>query len=370
MKEIKVEIPRSNKFTYTIKTGKKLLNELERHIPEISSGRRIALITDSNVKSLYGNDLIATLKQYNESSMLFSFKAGEKNKNRRTKEMLEDEMLIAGFARDSVILALGGGVTGDLAGFIASTYYRGIPYYQLPTTIIAMTDSSVGGKTGVDTIYGKNLIGTFYQPWGVIIDISTLATLPDEEYFSGLAEVIKYGAIMDEELFQWLEDHVEEIRKRDQDTAEHFIVRSCENKVKVVVSDEKESGLRKILNFGHTIGHAIEVTNDYRVKHGVAVAYGMIIEAMISQKMGLLETSQVTRLHQLTETLVLSNIEVTPRIDPERILSAVKYDKKVKGGKPLYVLLERIGKHIDDVAVPVEDRVVVSAIEEFTGKWM
>ncbi len=369
MEKINVEIPQPSRIRYKIIIGENLLSKLPEFIPEIKNGVRVAIITDSIVEKLYGENLLETIIKLNPRNMIFSFPAGEKSKNRQIKEYLEDEMLIGGYARDSIILALGGGVVGDIAGFIASTYYRGIPLYQIPTTIIAMTDSAIGGKTGIDTVYGKNLIGTFYQPSGVIADIGTLSTLPDIEYFSGLAEVLKYGLIMDEEFFHWVEENRTKITEKKKDILEEMVTRSCKNKIKVVVQDEKESGLRKILNFGHTIGHAIEVTNDYKVKHGVAVAYGMIIETIISRTLGLIPPDEVEHIAKTIYQIVIEKIGEKIEIVPEKIINAVKYDKKVRKGKPEYVLPKSTGKVIDDITIPVEDETVLKSIEEFLSKW-
>src|SRR5436309_595603 len=243
-------------------------------------GVRKFVITDSNVGALYGKEFLRALRQPRE--YLLSIPAGEKSKNRRIKERIEDRILSLGVTRDSLIVALGGGVIGDLAGFVAASLLRGLPYVQIPTTLLAQVDSSIGGKVAIDHPLGKNLLGAFYQPHKVYINVATLTSLPDREFRCGLAEVIKYGAILDKDLFRYLEREYGQIMAKHESCLLRIIKRSCEIKKSVVEQDEKETGLRRILNFGHTIGHAIEVLSGYRIRHGNAIAIGMVAEARMS----------------------------------------------------------------------------------------
>jgi len=364
---IKISVNISEKKSgYEIIVGKDLLNSIDNFIPQIKEGLRIALITDSNVKPLYGMDLLNLLHKYNSKSMIFSFEAGEKNKTRKIKEEIENQLLVAGYNRDSLILALGGGVTGDISGFIASTYYRGIPFYQIPTTIIAMTDSSIGGKTGVDTVYGKNLIGAFYQPKGIIADINTLQTLPDIEYFQGMAEVIKYGIINDKEFFYFIKDNINKIINKDEDILQKIIQKSCDNKRIVVEEDEKEKGLRKILNFGHTIGHGIEVINDYNISHGTAIAYGMIIESILLEKSGKLPNKDLIEIIDLIINLPLKITHNCPVLELKKLLAAVKYDKKVQQGRVPNVIVNGIGKYDNEkITMDIDNTLLEKSLNQF-----
>ncbi|MGH7884712.1 MAG: 3-dehydroquinate synthase, partial [Thermodesulfobacteriota bacterium] len=278
MINVEVRLNKTVNDSYSIFIGKGITEFIFEQIKTQNLAYSYVIITDSNVKQLYGDILLKKMRLIFPRVELISFPAGEQNKNRETKSYLEDKMLELKFARDSAIIALGGGVVGDIAGFVAATYVRGLNYIQIPTSLVACVDSSIGGKTAVDTKHGKNLIGAFHQPKAVFINTDTLKTLNKKEINEGLAEVIKYGVIMDKNFFSYLEENIEEVHKHDDEVILNIIKTSCMIKAEVVKKDEKESNLRKILNFGHTIGHAIEQLSEYTISHGEAISRGMVLE--------------------------------------------------------------------------------------------
>ncbi len=328
-----------NSYSIYIQTG--LLNSISSYISDYLDNK-ILIITDSNVRKLYGNSLFNSLKKYAKSLYIHSFPYGERHKNINTKMDIERFMFENRFSRDSLIIALGGGVVGDLAGFTASTFNRGIPYIQIPTTIVAQVDSSIGGKTAIDVSYGKNLIGTFFQPKIVLIDPMVLNTLSDKEYISGMAEVIKHAVIKSYDLFTFLEDKRNNILNRDMSILEVLIEMNCSIKKDVVEKDEKESNLRQILNYGHTIGHAIEKVMDYNMLHGECVAIGMVYEAIISNKLGYLDNSSVNRIVNLLDSYNLP-IDLPSSIKNYDIYNASLLDKKSLSNEPRYSLPKSIG---------------------------
>jgi 3-dehydroquinate synthase len=268
---------------------------------------------------------------------------GEAFKTMASAERIFEELLKAGLDRKSALIAIGGGVIGDLAGFAASVYMRGIDFVQIPTTLLAQVDSSVGGKTGVNHPLGKNMIGTFWQPRLVWIDIDTLGTLPRREFIAGVAEIIKYGIIWDHELFAYLEKNAQHVLSLQSDALRHIISRSCEIKADVVARDEREGGLRAILNFGHTIGHALETATGYTAfVHGEAVAIGMSVEAEIAQLLGLLSSDEVAGIRSLIRAYGLPTA-VPGSIDLDLFFSSMKLDKKAVSGELRFILPERIG---------------------------
>ena len=268
---------------------------------------------------------------------------GETSKSLREAEKLYTRAIECGLDRKSVIIALGGGVVGDLAGFVAATFMRGISLIQIPTTLLAQVDSSVGGKTAVNHELGKNLIGAFHQPRAVFIDLNFLKTLPDREIKSGLGEVVKYGVISDEKFFAYLEDNAEKILNRDLKTLEHVVKRSCEIKAEVVGADEKESGLRRILNFGHTMAHAIEEETHYeKYRHGEAVAVGMIAAAQISRELGKTSKDNVERLERLIKKFGM--VTTCAGLDADKLYNVTFRDKKAVGGKVNWVLMKNFGE--------------------------
>jgi 3-dehydroquinate synthase len=265
----------------------------------------------------------------------------------QTLDRVHGELLMSRADRRTIIVALGGGVVGDLAGFAAATYQRGIPFIQVPTTLLAQVDSSVGGKTGINHVLGKNMVGAFHQPLAVIADTDTLNTLPDRELSAGLAEVVKYGAIRDMEFFLWLEDNMDHLRERDTGALAHAIRRSCELKAEIVALDEREAGPRALLNLGHTFGHAIETLEGYGTwLHGEAVAAGMVMAARLSARLGRLSASDAQRLERLISR---AGLPITPpTITSERWLDAMGRDKKNDSGRITLILLDALGSaHIE-----------------------
>jgi 3-dehydroquinate synthase len=274
---------------------------------------------------------------------LLTFSAGEANKSRTTWSDLTDALLAAGLGRDAAVLALGGGVTGDLAGFVAATYLRGVPVVQLPTSLVAMVDSSVGGKTGVDVPAGKNLVGAFHPPRLVVADTSTVATLPREERAQGLVEAVKHGAIVDAAYLEGLEKDLDGLLDGEPDATTRAVLRSVEIKARVVSEDEREGGLREILNFGHTLGHALEAGADYALPHGTAVGMGMVLEAKVGEALGVTASGTAERLARIVVRL---GLPLSPRSHPAvgTVLQFVRADKKARQGRARYVLLEGLGK--------------------------
>ncbi len=320
-----------------------LLTDVPQDLKALNLGYRYAVISDSNVADILGLDFVRLMKDAGLEAELYVFPAGETSKNINIVIDLARKMLKAGYDRKSAIVALGGGVTGDLAGFLASIYMRGIPYIQIPTSLLAQVDSSVGGKTGVDLPEGKNLIGTFYQPRRVYIDYGVLTTLPFEHFKNGLAEVIKYGCIWSPKLFSFLEENAERILHYDDKVLEYIIYESCRIKAEVVSKDEREGGLRRILNFGHTIGHAIEAAAGYEILHGFCVAMGMIAAAKISEALGITKQGISTRIKSLLKKFDLPTF-IPKELSIEKILSFLRADKKVWRGRLTFVLLQDIGK--------------------------
>ncbi|RCK72598.1 MAG: 3-dehydroquinate synthase [Ignavibacteriae bacterium] len=342
MKKIKVRISGNFVRSYDIIIGI-TLNQIARYIFKKFSERKIFILTDNNVEKLYGKKFADYFIKIGAKVSLLSFKAGEKSKTRNMKEVLEDKLISYGANRTSLILALGGGVVGDLAGFIAATLFRGIPYIQVPTTLLSQVDSSVGGKVGVDHPYGKNLIGAFYPPEDVLIDTSVLRTLTRINYLNGLAEVIKYGAILDPELFRLLESNSKLLMKPSSAILKNIISRCCQLKAKVVSKDEKENSYRRILNFGHTIGHAIELLSDYKIPHGFAIATGMAVEADFSVKLGLLQKNEFDRIKNLLSTFGFKT-NLPRKYSMNDYLRAIQVDKKSSDYGINFTLLRKIGK--------------------------
>ena len=337
---------------YPVYIGTGLLDSLttlvSRHLPR----RRTALIADTTVATLYAEWRAGGVMPWRPRertchedppsgwSAPFSFPAGEASKTRDTWARLTDAMLESGYGRDSGIVALGGGVTGDLAGFVAATFARGVPFVQVPTTLLAMLDASIGGKTGVDTPHGKNLVGAFHPPAAVIADLLTLTTLNDREYRCGLAEAVKHGLIADAEHFRWIEQHAEALNARALDALETLVRRSVAIKTEIVASDEKESGRRAVLNAGHTVAHAIERETGYATLHGEAVAMGLVAECRLGEEMGVTEAGTAERVAQLLSRL---NLPVSPALPVSSLLPAMRHDKKAVRGEIRLVLPARIG---------------------------
>ncbi len=351
MKPIQINTKREG-HSYPIFIGRKQSAHLVSHIRKMNVGT-IVIITDTTVKKLYGLQLQKTLQKNFHRVLLVSFPAGEKYKTISQKNSLDRALLKGECGRDTVILALGGGVVGDMAGFVASTYMRGIPYIQIP--------SSIGGKTGIDTPYGKNLIGTFWQPDAVFIDLDFLSTLPGKHWQSGLMEAIKMSIITDPSMILPL---IEVMRARSGNNLKKIILKSITHKAKIVERDEKEGGERMILNFGHTIGHAIEKVSNYSVLHGIAVGLGMLVETRISHELGILSTPSLKQVEN-----VLKNAGVDTKTlrkwSVNDIIAATRYDKKRQGKQVRYVLLEKLGKVYrkeNKWAHPVSESIVRKAL--------
>lgn len=329
--------------SYDIVIGYGLEQELRAFVQGAGFSRQAMLVTDSNVGPLYGENVRAILEAGGLSVTVVTIPAGESSKSLAVAEKLYTRAIELGLDRKSPIFALGGGVVGDLAGFIAATYMRGVPFVQLPTSLLAQVDSSVGGKVAVNHALGKNLIGAFYQPEAVFMDLAMMETLPKREIYTGLGEIIKYGIIYDADFFSYLEQHADAVLALEQEAAVHMIARSCEIKAAVVSQDEKESGLRRILNFGHTMAHAIEKETGYlRYNHGEAVAIGMVGAADISARLGMIEEADVARVTALIERLHLPTVAEGCTVDA--MYKDIFHDKKTINGKVNWVLMEGIGK--------------------------
>ena len=360
MGTLRVNLKQSIDNSYDIKIGRDMFEDFVKGLGEDPIAYSYVIVTDSNVRGLYGEKLKSLIDGISEKTLLLDFPAGEMQKTRDIKSKIEDRMLEAGFGRDSALIALGGGVVGDLAGYIAATYTRGIPYVQVPTTLVACVDSSIGGKTAVDTPHGKNLIGAFYQPKSVIIDVNTLTTLGPEEIREGLAEVIKYGIIADYELFELIEQRSDDIFAYDIDLLSLIVEKCCRIKGDVVENDEKESNLRKILNFGHTIGHAIENHSNYTLTHGNSISIGMMLEGRIAVNLGIWSEEGLERIKSVFIKAGLP-VEIPFDIDPEKLIASMKIDKKSRGGVIEMCLPEAIGKiyRIDGkYALKIDDKII------------
>lgn len=334
---------RRTAHTYDILIRPGLLDDAGPLIGDACPAHRYAVVSDSRVAELYGARLVEALANAGLEARLFTFPAGEWNKTREIWADVTDELLVAGFGRDSAVVALGGGVVGDLAGFVAATYMRGVPLVQVPSTLLAMLDSSVGGKTGVDTRAGKNLVGAFHQPSLVLIDPDLLRTLPDPQLAAGLAEAFKHGLILDAEYFEAVAGGLDRIFARDRETLGATIARSVELKAEVVGRDERESGYRRILNFGHTVAHAHEAVMGYAWLHGEAVAVGLVAEAEIGEAIGVTRAGVAARVREVLSAARLP-VEVDPDVDPDRFFEALGVDKKRAEGRTRYTLLAEIGR--------------------------
>ena len=305
------------------------------------AGKDIAIITNEVVAPLYLNEISDLFS--NRNVIEYILPDGEQEKKLKTVHKIIDRLMEAGFGRDSTLIALGGGVVGDITGFTASIFMRGINFIQIPTTLLAQVDASVGGKTAVNHKSGKNLIGSFYQPQCVICDSIFLATLEATEISAGLAEIIKYGLIFDSEFFQWLQKNMQQILSNDRAAVDYVIQRSCAIKAEIVAQDEKEQSVRAVLNFGHTFGHAIEKLTGYgNWTHGDAVAVGMVLAARLSENMSLITPEDVQNIEEI---LTAANLPISlPNIDPAELLAAMQSDKKVKDRNIQLVLLKNIGE--------------------------
>lgn len=328
--------------SYPITIGTDITDEISLKLKELPIGKKIAVVTHPKLKELYGGAISRSIEKAGFKPQIIEVPEGEESKDIEWAKKLYDGLISLKMDRRSCLIALGGGVVGDLGGFVASTYMRGIPYVQIPTSLLAQVDSSVGGKTAVNHPKGKNIIGTFYQPISVFIDTSFLKTLPKDEFQNGMAEVVKYGIIADKELFDYLENNTPKILSLDKDALEYLIERSCSIKADVVERDEREANLRAILNFGHTIGHAIEVVSGYRYKHGEAVSMGMVFASKISYEKGLCKKDDTERIERLLTSLGLP-IRGEGLVS-EDIQKTMETDKKALDEKIRFVLMKGIGR--------------------------
>lgn len=337
---VKVELG-ARSYPIVICSG--LLAGIGDHIAAVSRTKRIAIVTDRNVAKRYLGGVLRTLTQQGLAAVPIILPPGERAKTLAIVTVILDALAKHRFERSSLLIALGGGVIGDLAGFAAAIYQRGIPFIQVPTTLVAQVDSSVGGKTGVDHPLGKNLIGAFHQPRAVLIDPATLRTLPRREWIAGLAEVIKYGIIADERFFEELERSMPRLLALDPEAVCRVIARSCEIKAEVVASDERESDRRRILNYGHTIGHALESLGDYAsLIHGEAVGIGLVQEADLAAYLGICTQDVVERIRALVHAAGLS--DRMPKVSFRALWAAMQHDKKVVDGQVIGVWPAKIGE--------------------------
>lgn len=364
MERISVNLDRSSNYSYRIFIGEGILEE-PGLIPKVykvyNEADRYVIITDSCVNPLYGQKVEEKLQESLLPVDIIEIPAGESSKSIGIAFYVVRQLIKLNATRKSLLIALGGGVVGDLTGFVASIYKRSVPYVQVATTLLAQVDSSVGGKTGIDLPEGKNLLGTFYQPRAVFIDLSFLKTLSDRDFNNGLAEIIKYGVIRDKEMFKLLEAETDAIVKRRPALMKTLVERCCRIKASVVEADEQEGGLRRILNFGHTIGHAVEAASKYRLSHGEAVAIGMVSAAKLSYKLHYLDERSLNRIVDVIEQYQLPS-RIPTDYSTEQILSFMASDKKAVGTQLHFVLIKKIGDPF--VTAGVHPDIIADVIEE------
>lgn len=303
---------------------------------------KCAIIADETVAQLYGNRLLHFLASHDLHGSLFSFPGGEIHKTRETKERLENQLFERGYGKDSCVIGLGGGITTDIAGYLAATYCRGIPLILIPTSLLGMVDASIGGKTGVNVPWGKNLVGALYHPAKVLIDPDWLLTLPIRELKNGIVEVIKHALIADASFFTYLESHSSQLLTLEPDCLYHTIFESCRIKTAIVEQDVEDKGKRRLLNFGHTVGHALETASHYSLSHGEAVALGMLIESRMALQMGYLSQPSFDRIYSLLLRYGIP-LDLPPSISLATILEIMSWDKKSMHNQPRFVLLREIG---------------------------
>lgn len=333
-------------------------------IPELTAfdlnNRKVCIITDSCVDQIYGDEVLGLFKGNCVKAVKYAFPNGEENKNLDTVRKVYEFLIREGFDRKDLLIALGGGVVGDTTGFIAATYLRGVDFVQVPTTLLAQADSSIGGKTGVDFDGYKNMVGAFKMPVLVYMNHATLTTLEERQYYSGFAEIMKHGLIKDSVFYEWLIENMYEICERDLDTLQQMLIKSCTVKKLVVEKDPTEKGDRALLNFGHTIGHAIEKAKNFELYHGECVALGAVAAAYISWKRDMISMDDYYEVRDMFVPFYLP-ISVDD-INPEEILKLTKSDKKMESGKIKFVLLKKIGKAVIDKTITDEE--ILAAIKE------
>ncbi len=341
--------PLPEKNNYYIEIGSDIYKNLACYLKKYNESKKIFLVSDENVFSIYGENIINLLESNNYNLTTYVIPPGEKSKSSRYLQRGYDKLITNNFSRDDLIIAFGGGVVGDLGGYLAATYMRGLPVMQIPTTLLAQVDSSVGGKTAINHPVGKNLIGSFYQPIFVLIDIDFLKTLPERELKSGMAEVIKYALIKDKKFFEYLRKKRYNVYTLEKEVLLNIIEKCCKIKTEIVNIDQKEKGKRMILNFGHTIGHALEAAESFEgLKHGEAVAIGMIGAARLSHEFGYLDDGELTDIINIINDYGFKTII---NFDRENIYQIMRHDKKAKDNKLRWVLLSNIGNTVikDDI---------------------
>ena len=375
LEKIRVHLRRTIDDSYDLIFGRDLFENIARDLKACPRGDRYVVISDSTVMKLHGNRLTEVLRAGGLKVDRIAFPAGESSKSRRMKNYLEDGMLALGLGRDACIIACGGGVTGDLAGFTAATYLRGIPWLMIPTTMLAMADASIGGKTAIDVPEGKNLIGAFYQPQAVYFDVALLETLPRRHLAAGMAEVVKHAVILDRDFFEFLEKHAEDVLEGEPAWQIKIIKHSCQIKAEVVSADEKESDYRRILNYGHTLGHAIEALSNYSLLHGEAVSLGMSLESALAVSLQILSSEEMEKQNALLKRFGLPvkaqlglRALLGRHVRPKEILDYTHHDKKIRSGRVEYVLPIKIGqiKRLKKrVGIPLDDRTVLQFLRRF-----
>ncbi|MCL6503849.1 MAG: 3-dehydroquinate synthase [Pirellulales bacterium] len=349
-----VKVPLGER-SYSILIGAGLLKQAGEWVRTVTPTDHVVVITDSHVSELYCLPIQLTLVSAGLRTHALGVKPGERSKSPWYLERLWEDLVSFNTTRNSVVVALGGGVVGDLAGFVAATFARGLRFLQIPTTLLAQVDSSVGGKVGINLSSAKNMVGAFWQPAGVLADTDTLTTLPKREYRAGLAEVVKYGAALDEAFFAWLEERALLLRSQDLEELDYVIARCCELKATIVVEDERETtGRRAVLNYGHTFAHAFETLTGYgTLLHGEAVAMGMACAARLAQRLGMIDAATVRRQNRLLKRLRLPT--TPPKLDVDKALAVMRHDKKAVGDRLRFVLLESLGRATLVEDVPIDD---------------
>jgi len=354
---------RLQQSSYPIHIGSQILSRLGELLSPFPLSRKAFLFTDPTVNDLFGREAQQALRQAGFSPFLFLVPPGERNKSLAWVRRAYDFLIQEGADRKSPVVALGGGVIGDLAGFVAATFMRGVPLVQVPTSLLAQIDSSVGGKVAVNHPGGKNLIGAFYQPLLVMIDVTLVETLPERDFRAALAEVIKYGLIYDSSFFSYLEQNLDRLLELDREVLSFVVKRCCEIKAAVVGRDEREEGIRAILNYGHTVGHALEAATNFRIyRHGEAVAIGMEAEGRIAEYLGLWGGEQRRRQQGI---LMSAGLPLSTQARPERLLRLMYRDKKVRDGRTFFALTRGIG---DAIVQEIEEGLILRALREMRRK--
>ncbi|MDO4617002.1 MAG: 3-dehydroquinate synthase [Lachnospiraceae bacterium] len=336
------------------------------HLPDCLSAaglpfQKVCIITDTNVEKLYLDQVKQALAPMNKKVFSYVLPAGEEHKNLNEIQKIYGFLIREHFERKDLLIALGGGVVGDMTGFTAATYLRGVDFVQIPTTLLSQVDSSVGGKTGVDYDAYKNMVGAFYQPRLVYMNTDVLKSLPDDQFASGMGEVLKSGLIRNREFYEWIDAYTEEILEKDAKTLDHMVQECCKIKAKVVEEDPKENGVRAILNFGHTLGHAVEKLKNFTMLHGHCVGFGTVAAAWMSYQKGLIPKEDLDLILRLNETFSLPS-QVSD-LSVEEIITATKSDKKMEGGHIRFILLNGIGNAVIDRSISDEE--MRSALQEF-----